>query len=138
MCDEIGSLLILLIETACPEASVHQSKRQVCFQTAKAGFYVQELYRIGLWPINNTNTQMSIQEISHRLRGFQDYDITHPWITGCPSDFAKIDFKQRLVDATGRMISGSGLCLNCVKKAKTMSADGNCRAASLELCKNLF
>ena len=110
----------------------------MCLQTAKAGFYVQELYRIGLWPINNTNTQMSIQEISNRLRGFQDYYITDPYNTGCLVDFADINFKPRLVEATRRMISASGLCLNCVKKGKIMSADGNCREASLELCKNLF
>ena len=134
MCDEIGSLLTLHMKTACSKASAHPSQRETCFQTAKAGFYVQELYRIGLWPINNRNTQMSIQEISNRLQGFRDYYITQSW--PCVSPI--INFKQGLVDATGRMISGSGLCLNCVKKGKIMIADGNCRAVSLELCKNLF
>ena len=126
------------MEMACPKASDHQRRQSMCFHVAKSGFYVQELYRIGLWPIKNTDTQMSIRDISNRLRCFQDYYITDPSDVGHRCDLANIDFKQRLVDATGRMISDSGLCLHCVKKGKIMKADGNCRAASVELCKGFL
>ena len=116
----------------------HRSNENMCFQVAKTGFYVQELYRVGIWPINKTNTRLSIQEILNRLEGFQDYYYVTDSRYTRSCDTAKVNFKQRLEDARGRMILGSGLCLNCVKKGKIMSADGNCRAASLELCKNLF
>lgn len=128
------------MNTACPKEFDHVQKQKSCFHTAKSGFYVQELYRIGLWPISDTKIQMamSIQTISNRLRGLRDYYMTDAWTMGRQCDLAKINFKQRLEDAMERTTPDSGLCLNCVKKGKIMSADGNCRAASLELCTNLF
>ena len=128
------------MDTACPNESDHLRKQKICFHTAKSGFYVQELYRIGLWPISDIKIQMamSIQDISNRLRGFQDYYITDTWTTGRQCDLAKINYKESLEDAVGRMTPDSGLCLNCVKKGKIMSADGNCRAASLESCKDFL
>ena len=138
LCDEIGWPFILHMKKACPNASAHLRKRSMCFHAAKTGFYVHQLYRVGLWPIDYTTAQLSIQEISNRLEGFQDYYLEGPEIGGRPCDLANIDFTQHLKDARAKMIPSSGLCLNCVKKGKIRRADGNCRAASLELCKNLF
>ena len=128
------------MRTACPYESDHLRKEKMCFHNAKSGFYIQQLYRIGLWPISDIKIQMamSIQDISKRLRGFQDYYLTDDWATGRQCKLANINYKASLEDAVERMTPFSGLCLNCVKKGKIMSADGNCRAASLESCKDFL
>ena len=90
---------------------------------------------MGLWPIVNTSTGQTIEGISNCLLGFEDYPARGAYNNGAYCDAAGIDFKHLLLEATEKISKrGSGLCLNCVKKGKVMSADGNCRAASLELC----
>lgn len=91
---------------------------------------------MGLWPIIDTDTGKTIEGISNCLLGFENYPASVTYNNGASCDVARIDFKHLLLQAT-EMTSkrNRGLCLNCVKKGKIMSADGNCRAASLELCK---
>lgn len=128
----------------CPKTSQHQyddddddNDGSLCFHLAKTGFYIQELNRIGLWPMPNTTTPKSIQDISDRFLRFSNYPARDTWEDGMLCDTARIDFEEHVLWVT-KQVSESGPCLNCVKKGKIMSADGNCRAASLELCKNLF
>ena len=120
----------------CPDESSHLERGTVCFRLAKSGFYIHELYRIGLWPIPNSNTQKSIKKTSNCLLSFENYTASQPSNFGRRCDIAMIDFKHHLLQAT-EMTSkrNRGLCLNCVKKGKIMVAEGNCRATSLELCK---
>ena len=123
----------------CPDKDYHHSSGKICFRVSKSGFYIQELYRIGLWPIPDTSTQKSIEEISNCLLGFENDTFIHRSKIGPMCDVANIDFKDLLLQATERTMKRSrGLCLNCVKKGRIMIADGNCRATSLELCAGIF
>ena len=109
----------------------------ICFHLAKTGFYIQELDRIGLWPIPNATTPKSIQQISSGLLRFANYPVSDVWEDDMQCDGARIDF-ERCLRQVRRSVATNGLCLNCVKKGKIMIADGNCQAASLDKCKNLF
>ena len=111
----------------------------ICFHLAKTGYYIHELHRIGLWPIPASYSAKSIQDISDRLLKICNYSAVDPYEYGLCCDRANIDFEELLLELRETISKrNTGLCLNCVKKGKIMSADGNCRAASLELCKNLF
>ena len=119
----------------CPKFLVHEKSGTACFRDMKRGFSVRELHRIGLWPIPYISTQKSIQEISNCLLKFNDYSINDPDKSGGLS--CDLDFKHHLLQATEKASKRSrGLCLNCVKNGKIMIAEGNCRATSLELCKD--
>ena len=127
----------------CPKTShdqdEHHDDTAICFHLAKTGYYIQELHRIGLWPIPNLDTAKSIQDVSDRLLKICNYSAVDLCEAGMCCDEANIDFEEHLLQVTETISKcNTGLCLNCVKKGKIMSADGNCRAASLELCKNLF
>ena len=127
----------------CPKTSHDQDEdhddEAICFHLAKTGYYIQELHRLGLWPIPKAYTAKSIQNISDRLLELGNYSAVDPDEDGLWCDEAGIDFEDHLLQVRETSSQrSSGLCLNCVKKGKIMSADGNCRAASLELCKNLF
>ena len=127
------------MSTTCPKSSRHQNMATICFRLAKSGFFVEELCRIGLWPIPYTNTQKSIQDVSSCLLDFENYSVSDVYEKGGYCDAANIDFKHDLVQAIERSMKRSrGLCLNCVKKGRIMIADGNCRATSLELCAGIF
>ena len=123
----------------CPKTAKHRAEATWCFHVHTTGCVMEELYSIGLWPIPDTNTQMTIQEVSDRLSRFEDhtftegYDSDEEWC-----DEWKFDFKQVLLDAVKKTSVRGGLCMNCVKKGKIMVADGNCRAKSLETCKGIF
>ena len=121
----------------CPNTKKHEKSETICFWLAKSGFFIKELDRIGLWPIPYTNTRKSIQEISSCLRGFENYSVHDPFEHDHYCDTADINLKDLLIQAIETTSKRSrGLCLNCVKNGKIMIAEGNCRATSLELCKD--
>lgn len=137
LCDDIASVLNQHTRSKCPVTAKHRNSGSVCFWLAKSGFFVEELDRIGLWPIPYTNKQKSIQEISSSLLGFENYSVQDTYEHKAYCDSAKVNFKHSLLQATTATSWRSrGLCLNCVKNGKIMIAEGNCRATSLELCKD--
>ena len=124
----------------CPKASDHRAESTLCFHVAKTGCFIHELYRIDLWPIPDTKTQTSIQELSDSLEKFDDnslHEIPHYGEERC-EPYPVVDFEKLLLQATDKISERGGLCMNCVKKGKIMVADGNCRARSLESCKGIF
>ena len=140
LCNEVGSLLTRHMQTTCMKTTEHNDDDgTICYHLAKTGYYIQELKRIDLWPILYATTAKSVQEVSDCLQKYSNYPIRDTRENGMVCDRANLNFEKHLLQV--REMSSkrsSGLCLNCVKKGKIMSADGNCRAASLELCKNLF
>ncbi|KAK0515883.1 hypothetical protein JMJ35_001917 [Cladonia borealis] len=140
LCDEIGSTLTLHVKKKCPKALSHRANSTLCFNVAKTGCFIHELYRVDLWPIPNTNTQITIQEISDRLWQFNNTALCGPYDFDeeqC-EPYPHIDFEKLLIQFRDKILAHGGLCMNCVKKGKIMVADGNCRAKSLESCKGIF
>ena len=125
------------MKSKCRLTARHQANGSKCSRLAKSGFFIEQLDYIGLWPIPYTNTQKSIQEVSSRLLKFENYSSQDTSEYGQLCDDTTTDFKHRLLQATEVTSKRSrGLCLNCVKNGKIMIAEGNCRATSLELCKD--
>ena len=99
---------------------------------------MQELRRLGLYPLSTFTNQKSIEQISNKISEFEDITITGSQrYKTCNS--GEVDIKKLLEDAL-RTSSESlqGLCLNCVKKGKVTTRDGNCQASSLASCDNLL
>jgi hypothetical protein len=104
----------------------------------KSGHFVQELYRLSLWPMPDLNGTKSLQDICSRVHDFRNCPKPRPWCNGYSWDVANIDCKELLVKASNEILTRSvGLCLNCVQKGRIMRQDGNCQEQSLELCKNI-
>ena len=139
LCRKVEAVLARYLQTECYEADAHRGDRSTCSLVAKTGYFVRELDFLGIWPIIKAVRTMSLQEISTQLKKFQNdhANVTINYDVACEN--FKINCKKLLRRADENTLkSYYGLCLNCVKKGNIMTADGNCKATSLELCKNLF
>ncbi len=102
-----------------------------------SGHYISELLRLDLWPTSSLISGKPLSIISSKLEDFENFvlngNVASKYGTSCVQ--VKIDFKevlQKSVEtATGAL---NGLCLNCVRKGKFSTREGNCGAEDLDDC----
>ncbi len=117
----------------CRNQDYHHRKATLCTNLAETGHSFKELRRLRIWPMFKLVNGATIEFVSIQVCGFVDFKVSN-----CPSNF-KVDCKERLQKAVEEASKGQlGLCLNCVKKGKIKTLEGNCQAESLELCMSLL
>lgn len=130
----IEDILAPHLKKKCPLA--HDEDDSVCEHLAKTGHYVQELLRLGLWPLQDFIDNETIENVSKQITKFNNYTLRGNPRPGKRCIRAEIDCKQALEDLNQTELEDiSGLCLNCVKKGMVTVEEGNCQADSLVLCK---
>ena len=89
--------------------------------------HLQELSRIGIWPLSTSFHGASTRDVLHKLEDYQHCNQSH---CGC----------SRLgIGSTVKAISHDfsfpfGLCLECYKNGKVSPSSGNCTACEPAFC----
>lgn len=92
-----------------------------CNRKIKIGHYMQELYRLGLFPSKNISTS-SIDTVTHRLLKYRN------WVpNGVAETCGCINMKETLERMSAVYMRKTGLCLFCVRKGKFNLKDGHCQ-----------
>ncbi|KAL2037384.1 hypothetical protein N7G274_009869 [Stereocaulon virgatum] len=134
----LQTILIPHLTAQCPSHSLHGTINAACGHLMKSGHYIQELHRLQLWPMPDSDSTKSLRDIYDRFYGLQRCPIVNPWCHNSQWDVAKIDCTQLLMTAGHEILAKPvGLCLNCVRDGRIMRQDGNCQKQSLELCKDI-
>lgn len=134
----IEAILAPHLARQCPNKALHIPNKNNCTHLAKSGHFVQELDRLGLWPILKAFHDNSIAGTSDRIMSFKDYDISDQLYNLEHCDNARIACKSLLQEVVLKTPDEQlGRCLNCVKKGIFSKQDGNCQARFSDCCKLL-
>lgn len=133
----IESVLIPHIQTPCPVSHLHRLPKSPCSHLSKSGHYLQELLRLGLWPISNTIEHKTVESVAGQIIQLENYyDRYGSNGTGAICKSPSIDLEKRLQEVVSEHSEDQkGLCLNCVRHGKATVNQGNCVASSRVLCK---
>ena len=97
-----------------------------CQAMTRAGHYMKQLHRLGLWPLTGILAEESINTILGRLNDYQCFvSPKYPCICLRSSKIEdEID-----VEYISSCFELKGLCLNCVKKGRLGALRDNCMVA---------
>lgn len=103
-----------------------------CDHRSVAGKYFQSLYSVGLWPLSETIGKLKVADIKAKIASFTVGSSCRGYGTcRCTSDTnttAGTNIKATLVKAIDNvLLSGKGLCLDCVKTGDRAERAEECR-----------
>ena len=89
--------------------------------------HLQELTRIGLWPLSMSFDKASTRDVLQRLREYRPCNQDH---CGC----SRLSLGSSVRDILHDFRVTGGLCLNCYKNGRTSPYSGNCGACEPSFC----
>lgn len=89
--------------------------------------HLQELTRIGLWPLSTSFCEASTQDVLHKLNEYQPCKQSH---CGC----SRLGLGSTIKTIVQDFSVLCGLCLECYRNGKTSPSSGNCTACQPIFC----
>lgn len=89
--------------------------------------HLQELIRIGIWPLSKSFYKASPQDVIHKLKEYHPCNQSH---CGC----SRLGLGSSVEAIVKDLSIACGLCLKCYRNGKTSPSSDNCTACEPAFC----